>query len=70
MSLPDGYGFSPLAGCIFHSYGADVWVTIQGDSKPAEAAEIDLDRKVVKRTIGAGFLDIPLAAYYGNGFRP
>jgi hypothetical protein len=45
-------------------------VTLQGDSKPAEAAEIDLDRKVVKRTIGAGFLDIPLAAYYGNGFRP
>ena len=45
-------------------------MTIQSESKPAEAAEIDLDRKVVKRTIGAGFLDIPRAAYYGNGFRP
>jgi len=69
MRLPDGYRFNALGGCIFHSYGSDVWVTLQGDSKPAEAAEIDFRRKVVKRTIGAGFLVAPNAAYYGNGFR-
>jgi len=69
MRLPAGYGFN-TGNCIFHSYGDDVWVTLQGDSQPAAAAEIDLHRKVVKRMIGGGYLDNPQAAYYGNGFTP
>lgn len=68
MRLPQGYGFK--SNCIFHSYGAYAWVTLVSASEPAEAAEIDLHRGVVKRTIGAGYLVAPQAAYYGNGFRP
>lgn len=72
MPLPNGYSFNQYGGCIFHSYGAYVWVTLQSDSETTEpeAAEIDLARGVVKRTIGAGLLDNPQAAYYGNGFKP
>jgi hypothetical protein len=70
MTLPTGYGFNDQGGCLFHSYGAYVWVPLMSDSAPAEAAEIDLHRKEVIRTIGAGYLDTPQAAYYGNGFTP
>jgi hypothetical protein len=70
MNLPVGYGFNGYGGCIFHSYGIYAWVPLVSASAPAEVAEIDAHRRVVNRTIGAGYLETPQAAYYGNGFTP
>ena len=70
IDLPAGYQFG-VWGCQFHSYLGDVWTAVSGNSSlPGEALEVDVDQGKIINTIGAGYLQKPNAAYYGNGFTP
>jgi hypothetical protein len=71
IDLPSGYYFGSNPGCNFHNYGEFVWGGMQtGGSQPAAAVELDMVHNDVHATVGAGYLEKPVAAYYGNGFKP
>lgn len=66
IALPADYGLD--AGfCNFHGYEGDVWLGVESDTQPSEVLEIDIAQGTVVTTIGAGYLETPRAAYYGNG---
>jgi hypothetical protein len=69
IDFPPGYWFGNI-NCNFHGYRDKVWAGVQSSSGPAEVLEVDVDQGKIVKTIGAGILEAPQAAYYGNGFTP
>ncbi len=70
INLPTGYYM--MSNCSLHNDGQYVWggmMTAKG-SQPAVALELDPVAKDIRATVGAGDLDEPTGAYYGNGFEP
>jgi hypothetical protein len=69
IRLPSGYSLPSLAS--LHSYESSAWSVMVGNgSHPAQAFRVDPPGRKIDATVGAGYLNFPTAAYYGNGFTP
>ncbi len=69
LDLPPGYAPGWGSLCALHNYGDAVWLPVLS-SKDSFAIEMDMRRGAVLARVGAGTLRGPVAAFYGNGFKP